>query len=164
MASLKQQLDRIRQRILPKIDDALSREVAEAVEQEESQTIRELVYGTYTPKLYRRRGDIDGLADPYNIESSVKSGTLTVRNMTEPNPSGAMDNSRVTTGKYLDRLIEYGHGSSGGFYDFPTVGANFMKPRPFTAKTIEHLRENKAHVDALQDGLKRQGIKTKKKG
>lgn len=159
--TLQQQLERIAAKLAPKIDDALAHEVANAVREEESKTIKETVYNAYTPKLYRRRGDLDVLADPYNLEATVKDGVLSVRNMTEPNPGGTLNDGRVTTGKHLDELIEYGHGSSGGFYDFPTHGAGFMKPRPFTAKTIEHLKENKAHVKALKAGLKRLGIKAK---
>lgn len=166
MSTLRDQLARIKQRIAPKIDDALEHEVADAIRDEEAETIKETIYGVrtpvYSPKMYHRRGDDGGMGDPYNIEHEVKDGVLTVVNKTDPNPGGTMNNDLVTTGKYLDKLIEYGHGSSGGFYDFPKAGANFMKPRPFTAKTIEHLKQNKAHVDALQDGLERQGIKTKK--
>lgn len=159
--TLEQQLERIAAKLAPKIDDALEHEVADAIREEEAETIAEVVYGVYTPKMYRRRGDMGGFADPYNIEAEVKNGRLTVKNTTEPNPGGTLNDDAVTTGKHLDELIEYGHGSSGGFYDFPKRGASFMKPRPFTAKTIEHLRKNKAHLDALKAGLKRLGIKTK---
>ena len=161
MPSLQQQLDRIAAKLAPKIDNALAHEVADAVRDEESATIKEVVYGVYTPKLYRRRGDIDGFGDDYNIEAKVKNGTLTVRNVTEPNPGGVLNNAQVTTGKHLDELIEYGYGSANGSYDFPKRGAAFMKARPFTKKTIEHLKQNKAHVKALKKGLKRLNITTK---
>lgn len=161
MSNLQQQLDRIAAKLAPKIDNALAHEVADAVREEESETIKEVVYGVYTPKLYRRRGDLDGFGDQYNIEAEVKDGTLTVRNMTEPNPGGVLNDGAVTTGKHLDELIEYGYGSVNGTYDFPKRGAAFMKARPFTKKTIEHLKQNKAHVKALKSGLKRLGITTK---
>lgn len=159
--TLAQQLDRIAAKLAPKIDNVLAHEVADAVREEESATIKETVYNAYTPKLYRRRGDLDGLADPYNLEATVKNGVLSVRNVTEPNPGGTMNDARVTTGKHLDELIEFGHGGVGGSYDFPTHSANFMKARPFTKETVERLKKNKAHVKALRDGLKRLGIKTK---
>lgn len=158
--TLKQQLERIAAKLTPKIDNALEHEVADAIRIEEAETISEVVYDVYTPEMYRRRGDMGGFADPYNIEAEVKNGRLTVKNTTEPNPGGTMNDSSVTTVKYLDQLIEYGHGSSGWFYDFTKSSAAFMRPRPFTAKTIEHLRKNKAHLDALKVGLKRLGIKT----
>ena len=157
--TIKQALEKANKQIAKKIDKALDDEVAEAIKQEEVQTISQVVYGVYTPKIYRRRGDLGGMADIYNIDHTVHDGKIEVVNNTEPNPGGTMNDAAVTTGKYLDQLIEYGHGGSGGFYDFPKRGAAFMKPRPFTAKTIEHLAQNKAHIDALRDGLKRRGLK-----
>lgn len=154
--TLAQQLKGIAAQLAPKIDDALENEVADAVRSEEAEAISEVVYGVYTPKMYRRRGD---MGSSYNIEADVKNGRLIVRNTTEPNSGGTLNNDAVTTGKHLDELIEYGHGGGGGFYDFPKRGASYMSPRPFTATTIEHLQENKSHVDALKAGLKRQGVK-----
>lgn len=160
--TIKEALEKANRRIAAKIDEALDHEVADAIRSEEVETILEVVYGAYkTPIMYERRGDFGGMADPYNIEHEVKNGRLVVVNNTDPNPGGTMNNDRVTTGKYLDQLIEYGHGSSGGVYDFPKAGAGYMKPRPFTQTTIEHLEKNKAHVDALRKGLKRRGVKVK---
>ena len=160
MSNLQQQLDRIAAKLASKIDNALANEVADAVREEEAATIKEVVYSVYTPKLYRRRGNLDGFGDPYNIDAEVKDGVLTVKNVTEPNPGGTLNDGAVTTGKSLDKLVEYGHGSVGGSYDFPMRGADFMKPRPFTAETIKRLRKTKKLVHALQKGLKRQKIKT----
>ena len=159
--TIKEALEKANKQIVQKINKALDDEVAEAVKQEEVETISEVVYGVYTPKIYRRRGDLGGMADIYNIDHTVHNGTLKVVNNTDPNPGGTMNNDAVTVGKYLDQLIEYGHGGSGGFYDFPKRGAAFMKPRPFTKETIKHLAQNKAHVDALRNGLKRRGLKVK---
>jgi hypothetical protein len=64
----------------------------------------------------------------------------------------------VTTGKNLPELVEYGDGYHFYHYDFPSKKGRYMEPRPFTAKTIEHLQDSKAHVSALRDGLKRQGV------
>ena len=158
--TIREALKKANESIQKNIADILDNEVAEAVRKEEISTIISVVYGVYTPKMYRRRGDGGGMGDPYNIEHEVKDGVLTVVNKTDPNPGGTINNDLVTTGKYLDKLIEYGHGSSGGFYDFPKAGAAFMKPRPFTQRTIENLRNNKAHVDAFREGFKRIGYKT----
>lgn len=158
MPNLSKQLERISRQLAPKIDSTLAHEVADAVRDQELDAIRDVVYGAYTPKLYHRRGDIDGLADPYNIEATVKDGKLEVVNRAQPNPGGTLDDSRVTTGKYLDELVEYGHGGSGGFYDFPKSGAAFMRPRPFTAETKARLSKNKKHVKAFLQGLKKRGV------
>lgn len=157
--TIKDALAKANKQIAIRIDKALDGEVAEAIKQEEAETISQVVYGVYTPKIYRRRGDYGGMADIYNIDHTVHDGRIEVVNNTEPNPGGTMNNDAVTVGKELDQLIEYGHGGGGGFYDFPKRGGSFLKPRPFTKKTIEHLAQNKAHVDALRNGLKRCGLK-----
>ena len=118
-----------------------------------------MVYGAYQPIIYQRRGQYEGLGDPYNIEiagGAARGGVLTVVNTTEPNPGGVMDRGRVTTDKNLPLLVEKGHGA-GGAYDFPRRGRGYMKPRPFTDKTIEALMVSNEHVEALKAGLRRQG-------
>ena len=152
LASAKKQMEK-------RIDAALEKEVAETVKAEEVSVINETVYGVYHPKFYRRRGPYGGICDFHNMEHSVEKGKLSVMNVTEPNPGGTANDSMVTTGKDLPKLIEYGHGGPGGFYDWPLPGRRYIKPRPFTKKTIERLSDDKAHVYALKEGLKRQRIK-----
>lgn len=162
--TIREALALANKQLVQKIDNAMTNEVFQEVQDEEAATIYSEVYKVYTPRIYRRRGEYGGLGDPYNIEilgGSAKNGVLVVVNMTEPNPGGCMDNSRVTTGKNLPELVEYGQGYKYYTYDFPRKGARFMKPRPFTAKTIEHLKESGAHIAALKAGLKRQGVNVK---
>ena len=150
--------------LMKKIDDAMDKEVFEAVQDEEAATIFEVVYKVYTPRMYRRRGEYGGLGDPYNIEiagGGSMGGVMVVVNMTDPNPGGCASDAQVTTGKNLPELVEYGDGYKFYQYDFPKRGAAYMKPRPFTAKTIEHLKEGGAHITALKAGLQRQGVKVK---
>ena len=71
-----------------------------------------------------------------------------------------MNDDQVTTGKNLPELVEFGDGYKFYHYDFPSR-RRYMEPRPFTAKTIEHLKESRAHVNALKAGLRRQGINVK---
>ncbi len=162
--TIREALALANKQLAQKIDNAMTNEVFQEVQDEETATIYSEVYKVYTPRIYRRRGEYGGLGDPYNIEilgGSAKNGVLVVVNMTEPNPGGCMDNSRVTTGKNLPELVEYGQGYKYYTYDFPRKGAGFMRPRPFTAKTIEHLKESGAHIAALKAGLKRQGVNVK---
>lgn len=162
--TIREALALANKQLVQKIDNAMTNEVFQEVQDEEAATIYSEVYKVYTPRIYRRRGEYGGLGDPYNIEilgGSAKNGVLVVVNMTEPNPGGCMDNSRVTTGKNLPELVEYGQGYKYYTYDFPRKGARFMKLRPFTAKTIEHLKESGAHIAALKAGLKRQGVNVK---
>jgi len=161
--TLNEALTKISKQLAPRIDDALTREVFKEVQDEEAATIYEEVYKVYTPRMYRRRGEYGGLGDPYNIEirgGSAQGGIMVVVNMTEPNPGGCVDNDAVTTGKNLPELVEYGDGYKFYRYDFSSNG-RYMGPRPFTAKTIKHLRESRAHVTALKEGLRRQGVKVK---
>lgn len=150
--------------LVQKIDNAMTNEVFQEVQDEEAATIYSEVYKVYTPLIYRRRGKFGGLGDAENIEilgGVAKNGVLVVINTTEPNPGGCISNHLVTTGKNLPELVEYGYGYKYYTYDFPSAGARFMKPRPFTAKTIEHLKESGAHIAALKAGLKRQGVNVK---
>lgn len=161
--TIREALARANQQLMAKIDSAMTKEVFEEVRDEEAATIYSEVYKVYTPRMYRRRGEYGGMADPYNIEirgGTAKDGTMIVVNLTEPNPDGCMSEG-ATTGKNLPELVEFGDGYKFYRYDFPKAGAAYMRSRPFTAKTIEHLRESGAHISALKAGLKRQGVKVR---
>ncbi len=162
--TIREALEKANQQLMAKVDNAMTKEVFEEVRDEEAATIYSEVYKVYIPKIYRRRGESGGMGDPHNIEirgGTAKGGTMVVVNITEPNPGGCMNDSLVTTGKNLPELVEFGYGYKDYRYDFPKAGATYMRSRPFTAKTIEHLKESGAHVDALKVGLKRQGIKVR---
>lgn len=162
--NIKQALALAQSKVQSQVDSVLSNEVFEAVKEEESAAIDAEVYGVYTPKKYRNRGLGAGMADPSNIVmdgGSASNGKLIVKNITEPNPTGCEDNWRVTTDKNLPELIEYGHGYKSMGYDFPRNGQRYMEPRPFTKKTIENLKVNKAHIEAMKTGLKKRGLNIK---
>lgn len=159
--TIQQALVKISRQLAPKIDNALSKEVFEEVRDEEVATIENEVYGVYRPRIYRRRGEYGGLADPNNIEiqgGAAKGGKMAVVNVTDPNPGGCTSDAQVTTGKDLPQLVEHGDGYKFYHYDFPS-GGKYMQSRPFTAKTIENLKKSGAHVSALKASLKRQGVK-----
>lgn len=162
--TIREALAMANKKLMGKIDIAMSNEVFKEVQDEEAATIYEVVYKVYTPRAYRRRGEYGGMGDPYNIEiagGAARGGVMKVVNLTEPNPGGCMNNDWVTTGKNLPELIEHGQGYKSYQYDFSERGAAYMKPRPFTAKTVEHLKESKAYISALKAGLQRQGVKVK---
>ncbi|WP_305482999.1 hypothetical protein [Duncaniella muris] len=162
--TIREALAAANKKLMGKIDDAMNNEVFKEIQDEEAATIYEVIYKVYTPRMYRRRGEYGGMADPYNIEiegGTSRGGVMAVVNLTDPNPGGCMSEGQVTTGKNLPELIEYGHGYKFYQYDFPKQGAAYMGPRPFTAKTIEHLKASKAHITALKAGLQRQGVKVK---
>ena len=72
--TLSDALTKIGKQLAPKIDDALAKEVFEEVQDEEGATIYSEVYKVYTPRMYRRRGEYGGLADPYNIKDFYVEG------------------------------------------------------------------------------------------
>lgn len=159
--TMQQALAKVNRQLVSKIDSALTKEVFEEVKDEEVATIEDVVYGVYTPRIYRRRGEYGGLADPYNIEiqgGAAQGGRMAVVNATDPNPGGCTSDAQVTTGKNLSQLVEHGDGHKFYRYDFPS-GGKYMQARPFTTKTVENLKKSSAHVKALKNGLRRQGIK-----
>ena len=141
------------------VADTLANEVNASVQQVEKQTIREVVYDAYEPKLYKRRHSL------YELEGKVTGGnTLEVRNTAKPSGAGSMAGYdspsydgvlKASTGKDLVKTIEYGGYSNGegDGYDFYDVG-----PRPFIQTTIERLASGKQHVAAMKRGLKKKGI------
>lgn len=157
MSSISDALAQAIAQIKPKVDAALADEVANAVKKNEAESIEQQVYGVYKPKDYPRRGTKGGLGSKENMVAIVAGGVLTVTNETPP-ASG----DGYTTDKQLDILVEYGDGYSGNFYDFGSNGGGrYLFARPFTLHTIESLRGNKDHVEALRAGLKQRGLNVK---
>ncbi len=138
------------------IEESLKDDVFEKVRETERRHIQKDVYEAYDPKVYERRKDKnfnESLASPENIQGELlDKTTLVVSNETEPNPF-ARDGA--TTDKNLPEVIEYGRG-----YDYPGKGA-YSDPRPFTKNTVDELRETKAHVLAIKEGLVKRGIDVK---
>lgn len=152
--------------LTPKVHAALEDDCFRIIRFTEQQVIDEVVYDAYTPKLYQRRGEYGGMADPTNIEmknNGASDWKIEVINTTEPNDWAADDDSleRVTMGKNLPELIEYGDGYRGYRYDFSGKGA-YMRPRPFTAKTIEALITSEACWTAMFAGLEKRGLRVEK--
>ncbi len=144
------------------VDKSLTEDVYPVVQQAEVETVDEVVYSQKTSGFYRRRGEYEGIGDPYNIVIKgdvAKNGILSVINITLPNGYLNGENGdRATMNKDLPYLIERGRSHPGDpGYDY------WKKPkaRPFTAKTIERLKETGEHVAALKAGLKKQGITVK---
>lgn len=153
--SVEQALAQALAQIRPKIDNALSKEVAKVVKETQAQSARTQVYGVYSPVMYPRRGS---LSDQGQMTATVAGGVLTVRSTATPS-SFSIPAGRATTGKNLVQLVEGGHGASGG-YDFPT-NRNYMYPRPFITITAAQLEGSRQHISALRSGLIRQGLKVR---
>ena len=81
--TIREALALANKQLVQKIDNAMTNEVFQEVQDEEAATIYSEVYKVYTPRIYRRRGEYGGLGDPYNIEilgGSAKNGVLVVVN------------------------------------------------------------------------------------
>lgn len=151
---IKTALKKANDSIRPMINDVLE-DVGLMIKITEQQVIDEVVYEAYSPVKYERRYDEGGLGDINNIKVKVNNGTITVTNITRPNPYQAK-----SVNKNLPALIEYGHGVVFN-YDYPRRNREYMKPRPFTRKTIERLEATGDHITALKQGLRDKGLKVK---
>ena len=94
------------------VDKSLTEDVYPVVQQAEVETVDEVVYSQKTSGFYRRRGEYEGIGDPYNIVIKgdvAKNGILSVINITLPNGYLNGENGdRATTNKDLPYLIERG--------------------------------------------------------
>lgn len=141
-----------------KIEESLDKEVTNTIRDVMLNNIEETVYDTYEPSQYKRRYEKEGLSDPSNIGGVIVNGELQVFNATAGNPDIYINGKRDVSqndGDYLAPIIEYGKG-----YDFSSENGNngYEKPRPFVENTREELKQTKAHVKALKQGLKNRGI------
>lgn len=141
------------------VDTALTTEVFPVVQKEELQAIDDVVYSQDTSGYYRRRGEYEGMGDPYNIVmkgGGAQHGILTVMNITVPNAYlNGVGGEPASTDKNLPYLIEFGYSQSGDpGYDY----WGRPKARPFTATTLDRLRASGACAAALKKGLMKQGI------
>lgn len=127
-------------RIEKDIQETLVNEVAEVVKDEMKQAIDDTVYSAYTPEYYKRRGEQGGLLDEDNITVTELENGILLRN------TAPLDNGN--TNYDLDRIIIDGSGN-----------------QPFCRDYIEELEErledNKAHIEAMVQGLKKKGYDVK---
>jgi hypothetical protein len=151
-----------------KIKNTLINEVAVVAKKVEQKNIQATVYDAYDPIVYERRMHQGGLIDDRNMEAKlIGNDTLEIKNITPPNPKkfepkGHSDvQEGATLSGDLDKLIEGGHGSNGLHYEYVVPGAAYLNPRSFTKNTINDLKENKQHVEAMKIGLRKQGLDIK---
>ena len=160
--------EELKKQIEARVKKALVEDVAEVVKENESDTIERVVYGVYTPVLYRRRRDNGGMIDHENMRVNVLDNAIEVYNDTPVthyfDKVDCSYHCPIKNVVSLDLLLEYGDGGPGGEYTHKhtSVGEpTFLGPRPFTKETINALKTNKQHVSALRDGLMRSGAKVK---
>lgn len=145
----------LRNHLKTKIKKALVGEVFETVKKVQLEHVRTDVHDAYNPSIYERRM-FDGISDPDNIKCHVKDTKIEIENITEFNPDYGTENY----GSGLVKLIEYGHGKIGYYYDYPGSD-DYTDSRPFIHNTYKDLKENKQHILVLKSELKKQGMKIK---
>lgn len=141
-----------------KINYALLTDVSHTVTEVMIDHIARDVYDVYLPNQYTRREDNGGLIDPNNINSSIEKNTLVVENNTLGAPEYGIDNKVFPSqnkDKEIAGVIETGKGYDIHSWEYDGV------PRPFIQNTREDLKNNKYHVKALKQGLKKQGLEVK---
>lgn len=141
-----------------RVDIALKEDVTDVVRDVMTDHIVTDVYEKYSPKTYQRRENCDGLLDPNNISSSVDNGKLSVKNDTLGSKYYNHGNEIKTSQNYnkpIADVIETGKGYDIEGWEYDNV------PRPFMSNTYDDLQKNKHHIEAMRNGLRKQGLKVK---
>jgi hypothetical protein len=148
---------------LKALEKYLKKAIKESIKEEPTKAVKNLmrkhilrdVYMVYKPKEYQRRLISGGLYDEKNIVIKPKrNNTVEIFNKAKRN----MNNTNL----YLAPIIEFGHkkavadGYKGYSYEYPHL--RYYHPRPFIENTRESLKENKQHVKAMKQNLKKYGI------
>lgn len=134
-----------------KINDALNKEVAEQVKSEIQTAVSERIYQSGTPEWYIRRGGnqyggmgnslgTGSLGDPDEMHHTINSGVLEVTDEAK---------SKMPWDRDLSEAIIMGYGSGNEW---------FNEPRDFLETARENMREDKSFVEAMKEGLIRQGL------
>jgi len=131
----------------------------------ESKNVKEVVYNSYSPKIYDRDMNDGGLSDVDNMHHNIISNgittELTVENKTISNPSYNPNNKDPFE---IACLVEFGNNNGYGYYDYPiknkdTSNFSYLKPRPFIEKTKQDLLNGKAK-EILVKALLNEGIRS----
>ena len=138
--------------------DVMTKEVAEKVKDVQQEELENEVYSSYQPYEYERRRDNGGLQDRDNMIATITNYggglQLSVKNITK----GDQDDYEIAG------LIEYGHEGGHGDYSYPFNRDNtawkFLRPRPFIEESRKTLMKHGEHIDAMEKGLNKRGIKT----
>ena len=144
MAKVVGSLSELDAEIRRRINTALNGEVKDIVEDCMKDHIQRDVLSAYKPKVYKRRGN-GGIEGEGNIESTVKDGMLTVKNIAKlegPRVPGYEASTATRTG--LAQLLEGQGKGVANIWGSPS-SAGYLKPRPFVSKTKQDVASGKAH-------------------
>lgn len=135
-----------------KLNDCLQKEVAETVKDELQSSISEVVYGAGTPTKYIRRGfgENGGIADKSSMTTElVSSGVIKITPEAERNMNYKFAGIGYDEKKSLAENLVEGYGNRQFWWN---------QSRDFVEEARENLKSGKAHIEALKDGLRKQGL------
>lgn len=140
--------------IKKQVKKSLENEVAEVVKDEIQSSLSEVVYGSYIPKEYKRRGYTDsGLGDKSTMTVKlVGDDTIKVTPDAERNTNYDFAGVGYDTSKSLAENIVGGYGNRDYIWN---------QPRDFIEEAKNNLKQNKNHIEAMIDGLEQLGITVK---
>lgn len=133
------------------------------ISQAYQKSIEQIVYNSYTPNKYERRGSDGGLLSLEYFESNGKRKNnkidIMFKGSTPSNPNVDYT-AGVEPPNYLEGIIEYGRDRGLYSKNKDNTQDKYMKPRPFTREAYQSIEGNWSHVYGLQDDLKKFGIKS----
>lgn len=138
------------------LENEISKEVALNVAEEMKdimiEVIDEVVYNQYTPREYRRRGEIGGLSDKNNIKEDmkvIKNGIeISIENTTKGNDR--YSNAYGYTSGEISDIIESGRGYGYGLNE--VIGA-----RPFQKTTQDYINYTDRIDKIVENTLTKKG-------
>ena len=146
-------ISELQRKLMDIVNSVMVNDVAPMVIDKAIEVGGKVVYDSYSPMVYVRRGlgEGDGLLgkDSYSTENT-SDGTIEVRSTADINP-----NFPPLPGYSVDSLAGLIEGGPGprSFYK-----GSFRKPRPFITETIKELSESDECADALKKGLRKRGL------
>ena len=120
------------------LQNIMENEVAETVKDNMHEAIQTSVYDMYSPTYYTRRYDNGGLGDINKMDVTPITNGIEVKD------NAPLDNGRNDYA--LDDIIV-----NRGVLGYP-------QGRDFYESTADRLNQNKEHIIALKNGLKKRGI------
>lgn len=147
-------LQQLREQLISRAREVAQKDMTEKIKDVEIAVIEKTVYDTYWPTMYIRRYSNNGMIDRKNINAqftdNINGISMYVTNDTRGNTW--WPNS---TSGYIEHIVEDGVGYT---WTESKIYKQQPYPRPFTKDTINDLKQNKQHVQALKNGLKKNGI------
>ena len=136
-------LNSLQKEIMHRAKKALKNEVADYVKDELKRQVSHDVYFSYTPKVYNRRGEDNGLVDDNNLRSSYRDDSRTLYVYEE----APIEGPRLYAGDFvyhkdsLAQIIQEGAYNPWNYRDY-----KWTKPRPFMDNAQEYINEHHTKI------------------